>query len=141
MLFHGDGAELLSAMRPAAEKTKDRQRITSTTGTFEPGTVIPSGRQFGAIVAYRDGRGVVLYDGKLRWGEWLESRTSVKILLLDDAGPNQQLQYVDESGNCFSSWLVAQRRARRRKLGHFSNLSSSRSNRLPLRLWLRRILA
>ena len=97
------------------------------------------GREFGALVAYRNGRGVVLYDGELRWGELVESRTGVRILLLDDAGPNQKLRYVDESGNSFSRWLVAQRKVRR-KLGHGVNLSPSQSNRLSLRFFLKRIL-
>jgi hypothetical protein len=51
-------------------------------------------------------------------GDWPESYAGVKILLLDEAGSNQKLRYVDESDNTFSSWLVAQRKARSRKLFH-----------------------
>ena len=140
MIFHRNAADPLSALDPDTETTEDRTGMVLNIGAFEAGTVIPQGREFGALVAYRNGRGVVLYDGELRWGELVESRTGVRILLLDDAGPNQKLHYVDESGNSFSSWLVAQRKARRRKLGHRVTLYPSPFNRLSLRLFLRRIL-
>ncbi|MGA2477667.1 MAG: hypothetical protein ABSG63_02825 [Spirochaetia bacterium] len=139
MLFHRNAAELLSALDPYAETIEDRTAMVPNSAALEAGTVIPRGRESGALVAYRNGRGVVLYDGELRWDELVESRTGVRILLLDDAGPNKKLHYVDESGNSFSSWLVAQRKARRRKLGHRVTLYPSPSNRLSFRLFLRRI--
>ena len=140
MLFHRNAAEPLSALDPHAETIEDRTGMVANIGALEAGTVIPRGREFEGLVAYRNGRGIVLYDGELRWGELVESRTGVRILLLDDARPNQKLRYVDESGNSFSIWLVAQRKAHRRKLGHRGNLSPSPSNRLSLRFFLRRIL-
>ena len=42
--------------------------MVANIGALEAGTVIPRGREFGALVAFRSGRGVVLYDGELRWG-------------------------------------------------------------------------
>ena len=140
MIFHRNAAEPLSALDPHAETIDERTGLVANIGVLEACTVIPRGREFGAFVAYRKGRGVVLCDSELRWGELVESRTGVRILLLDDAGPNQKLHYVDESGNSFSSWLVAQRKARRRKLGHGINLSPSPSNRLSLSFLLSRIL-
>ena len=56
-------------MIPAAEKSEDRQGMASATGTFEGPMEIPRGGQFGSLVTYPDGRGVVLYDGELKWGE------------------------------------------------------------------------
>jgi hypothetical protein len=89
---------------------------------------------------YPDGRGVVLYDGELKWGEWLESRSGVNILLLDDAGSDQRLRYVDELGDSFSSWLVAQRRARRSIVVRGAvNPTPRVSNRLPFSLFLGRL--
>jgi hypothetical protein len=126
------------AMDPAADKSEDWQGTASATGTFEGAGVIPRGGQFGALVAYPNGRGVVLYDGELRWGECLESRSGVKILLLDDAGSDHKRRYVDESGNSFSSWLAAQRKARRRKAVRSVNPAPSPSNRFPSRLCLGR---
>ena len=126
-------------MDPSAEKSKYRQGMASATRTFEGTREIPRGRQFGALVAYPDGRGVVLYDGELKRGKWLESRSGVKILVLDDAGSDKRLRYVDESGNSFSSWLVAQRRARRRKAFRSANPAPSPSSRLSFRPFLGRL--
>jgi hypothetical protein len=141
MIFYRNAADPLSALDPDTETTDDRTGMVLNIGAFEAGTVIPRGRQCGALVAYPNGRGVVLYGGELRWGELVESRSGLRILLLDQESLNQKLRYFDESGNGFSSWLVAQRKARRRKFGHGVNLSPSPSNRLSLRLFLRRILA
>ena len=140
MLFHRNAAEPLSALDPHAETIEDRTGMVANIVALEAGTVIPRGREFEALVAYRNGRGVVLYDSELRWGELVESRTGVRILLLDDSVLNQKLRNVDKSRNSFSSWLVAQRKARRRKFRQGINLSPSPSNRLSLRLFLRRIL-
>jgi hypothetical protein len=123
-------------MIPAAEKSEDRQGMASATGTFEGPMEIPRGGQFGSLVIYPDGRGVVLYDGELKWGESLESRTGVKILLLDDTGSDKRLRYVDESGNTFSSWLVAQRKACRWKPVRGARPAPSPHNRLTFRLFL-----
>jgi hypothetical protein len=128
-------------MDPAVEKSEDRQGIASATETFEGAGTFPRGRQFGSIVTYPDGRGVVLYDGELKWGEWLESRSGVKILLLDGIGSCQKLRYVDESGNGFPTWLIAQRKARRGKHGHGTSLAPSPAHRKPFRLFPRRIWA
>ena len=92
MLFHRNEAKPLSALDPHAETIEDRTGMVANIVALEAGTVIPRGREFGALVAYRNGRGVVLYDGELRWGELVESRTGVRILLLDDAGPSQKLR-------------------------------------------------
>jgi hypothetical protein len=126
-------------MDPAAGKSDYRQGIASATGTFEGAVAIPRGRQFGVLVAYPDGRGVVLYDGELKWGEWSESGSGVKILLLDDAGSDKRLLYVDESGNGFSSWLIAQRRARRHRTVRSCDPAPSVCNRLPYKLFLGRL--
>ena len=123
-------------MDPAAQKPEDQREMSSATETFEGTREIPRGRQFGALVAYPDGRGVVLYDGGLKWGEWLESRSGVKILLFDGTGSCQKLRYVDESGNGFSTWLMAQRKARRHRAVRSSDPAPSPLTRLPLKLFL-----
>ena len=61
-------------MDSVAGSSDDRQGMASTTGTFEGTGRIPRGRQFGSIVACPDGRSVVLFGGKLRWGIPLHRR-------------------------------------------------------------------
>jgi len=127
------------AMDPTAGRSEDRQGIASATETVEDAGTFPRGMQFGALVIYPDGRGVVLFNGELKWGEWLESRSGAIILLLDDAGSDKKLRYVDESGNSFSSWLVAQRKARRRKAVRSSRPATSVSNRPRVKVFLGRL--
>lgn len=55
-------------------------------------------------------RGVVLCDGELKCGEWLESRSCAKVLLLDKVGSGHKLLHVDELGNSFLAWLIAQKK-------------------------------
>ena len=65
MLFHRNSAEQMSAPDLDAETTEDRKRMVPNPGVFDAGALIPLFREFGALVAYRNGRGVVLYDGEL----------------------------------------------------------------------------
>jgi hypothetical protein len=141
MILYRTPAEELSAATPEAETAEDWTGMAINIRGCEAGTVIPHGEQFGALVVYPNGRGVVLYEGGPRWGEIVESRTGVKILLLDDTGPDHKIRYLDESDNVFSNWLDAERKARRKRPLRSTKHSSFLSDRLPLKVFLRRILA
>ena len=141
MIFHRTTAEDPSAPDLDLKTTTNRLGMAINTSGLEPASVIPRGRQFGALVTYPNGRGVALCDGALRWGETVESRTGVRILLLDEMGPDNKLRYLDESGGVFLNWLDAEKKARRRWPIQSANHLLSPSNRLPLRLFLSRIHA
>jgi hypothetical protein len=141
MIFHQTPAEELSAPTPEAETAEDWTEMAININGCEAGTAIPHGEQFGALVTYPNGRGVVLYDGGLRWGDIVESRIGVKILFLDDTGPDCKIRYVDESGGVFSNWLDAERKARRRRPLRSTKHSSFPVDQLPLKVFLSRILA
>ena len=141
MIFHRTPAEELSAPTPEAETAEDWTGTAINIKGCEAGTVIPPGEQFGALVTYPNGRGVVLYDGGLRWGEIVESRTGVKILFLDNTSPDDKIRYLDESGSVFSNWLDAERKARRRRPLRSTKHSSFPFDQLPLKVFLSRILA
>ena len=126
-------------MGPTEEMSEDREGMVPAAWAFEGTRQIPRGRKFGALVAHLDGRSVVLYGGHRKWGEWLVSKSGAKILLLDDAGSNERLRFVDEAGNRFSSWLITQRRTRRRRVVRSYDPAPSVSNRLPFRLFLGRL--